>query len=168
MNPFSTLLEFLTAVIAQMAASKNPAYAPLIQTATPLIDAEIEKVTNGTPLTPHAPDLPTPVIQVAPPLPTSTIVTQPVVTPIPVPTLNPPVINSPLSATAKVGELFQYQIGANPTPAHTQISAEPSGMSLTNEGNIVWIPQTPGTFSVTLIATNSDGSDVKTLNISAT
>lgn len=76
-----------------------------------------------------------------------------------------PSITSPLAVTGGVGVQFSYQITASGFPAPTFAAAPlPPGLSLL-AGVITGIPTTAGSYAVTLTATNSVGSDSKTLVI---
>jgi len=76
---------------------------------------------------------------------------------------SPPVITSPLTATATAGQPFSYTITASGTAPITYSATDlPAGLTLTN-GVISGSPTTAGTYSIPLTATNAVGSDTKTL-----
>ena len=79
-----------------------------------------------------------------------------------------PAITSPLTASATVGVAFSYTINATGTsPITFGISALPAG--LTSNGNVIsGTPTAAGVTNVTLTATNSAGTDSKTLVLSVT
>jgi len=76
----------------------------------------------------------------------------------------PPVISSPGSASATVGQVFNYTITANNSPASYGASGLPSGLSInTATGLISGTTVVAGTFTVTLYASNDGGTDTQTL-----
>ncbi|MDB5106889.1 MAG: hypothetical protein JWP91_4578 [Fibrobacteres bacterium] len=82
--------------------------------------------------------------------------------------LTKPGITSPLSATAKSGTAFQYNITAKGNPAPT-FTAAPLPAGLTLSGSLIsGSPTVTGTYSIGLTATNSQGTDSKALSLSVT
>lgn len=78
----------------------------------------------------------------------------------------PPIIISPLSATATVGQQFTYQIIASGKPTSFTASNLPSGLILDAAlGTISGTPSAAGTQNVTIGATNASGSYSKVLNL---
>ena len=78
--------------------------------------------------------------------------------------LNPPVINSVLSATAQEGSPFTYNITATNSPTSYASSALPTGLSInTSTGEISGTPTVSGNYSITITATNAGGSDSEVL-----
>ncbi|MEO7812721.1 MAG: putative Ig domain-containing protein [Usitatibacter sp.] len=76
----------------------------------------------------------------------------------------PPVITSPVTASGTVGVAFAgYQITATNSPTSLGASGLPAGLSVNASGFISGTPTTAGTFNSTITATNSSGSDSKTL-----
>jgi hypothetical protein len=83
-----------------------------------------------------------------------------------------PVITSPMSATAKVGAPFSYQIAASNAPTSYNASLPggglPSGLSIaTDTGLLSGTPTASGTYSITISATNSGGTGEATLTFVA-
>lgn len=78
----------------------------------------------------------------------------------------PPDINSPLTATATVGEVFSYQITATNEPGYFDAQGLPPGLGVDHVmGLISGAPLNEGVFIVTLVATNAGGSDNKDLTL---
>jgi hypothetical protein len=78
----------------------------------------------------------------------------------------PPIITSPLTATATVGQLFVYQITATGLPDTYGATPIPANLSFNDvQGIIGGVPTTPGTTQVQLTATNSMGTGSATLTI---
>ncbi len=88
-----------------------------------------------------------------------------VITPYVAPALPPPVITSPLSATARVGEDFAYQLTAGNNPDLLEIEDLPAGLAVDplTPGRIGGRPSEGGTFAVTLRAVNASGEKTETL-----
>jgi hypothetical protein len=83
-----------------------------------------------------------------------------------IPVLVAPVINSPLTAGATVGEIFSYQITTTEEAAADSFAAAPlpAGLSLEpSEGLISGTPAAAGVFNIVLTATNAAGTDLQTL-----
>lgn len=82
-----------------------------------------------------------------------------------VPTL--PVITSIAQVAAIVDKPYSYQLTATGGPVPTfSVTSGPAGMTVdANSGLVSWTPSTSGTFSVTLTATNSEGSDDQSFDI---
>ena len=83
-------------------------------------------------------------------------------------TINPntsPVVNSPLTASATVGQPFSYQITATNSPSSYAASGLPAGLTINSLGRISGTPSTSGTYNVTITVTNSTASASKTLVI---
>jgi hypothetical protein len=80
---------------------------------------------------------------------------------------NPPVISSALTATGFTGTSFSYQIVASENPtSFNYIGSLPAGLSLnTSTGFITGTPTIAGTSSITISATNLNGTDSETLVI---
>ena len=77
-----------------------------------------------------------------------------------------PEITSALELNASTNRNLYYQIEAQNTPTSFSISESPQGMKIDNKtGLITWIPPSTGQFTVNIIATNAQGSDVKTLTV---
>ncbi|OAM91456.1 TonB-dependent receptor [Termitidicoccus mucosus] len=75
------------------------------------------------------------------------------------PAASAPVINSPLTATATVGEAFNYTITASNSPTSYAATGLPIGLSLDPAtGVITGTPLESGTFNVALAATNDVGT----------
>lgn len=80
---------------------------------------------------------------------------------------SPPVITSSSSASGMQGQPFNYQIAANNTPTSFGASGLPAGLAVaTGTGIISGVPQSAGTFSSTISASNAYGSGTATLTIS--
>ncbi|MFT7173575.1 MAG: subtilisin-like proprotein convertase family protein [Paracoccaceae bacterium] len=78
----------------------------------------------------------------------------------------PPVISGATSATGIIGLPFSYQIVSSHAPTSYQATPLPPGLILNSgSGFISGNPTTVGTTSVTLTASNSDGSDSASLLI---
>ncbi len=82
----------------------------------------------------------------------------------------PPVITSATSASVQAGTRFTYQIIATNAPTAYTADGLPSGLSLDpNTGVIAGSSNAaPGTYPITLIASNSSGSGTATLNLTIT
>jgi hypothetical protein len=77
-----------------------------------------------------------------------------------------PVITSPLTATATVGQLFVYQITATNNPTTFGAAPLPAGLSLDSDSGILGgTPTDPGTTQIQLTASNSFGTGMKTLTL---
>ena len=75
-----------------------------------------------------------------------------------------PVITSPLSATAMVGQRFTYQITATNSPTTFNATGLPASVTVnTGSGLISGTPLVAGPFSVNLSATNTTGTGNATL-----
>lgn len=82
--------------------------------------------------------------------------------------VGPPVITSPITATATVGTLFSYQIVASEEPVGFDASGLPAGLAVdTANGVISGIPTGAGISAVTISATNGfgTGSAILTLTV---
>jgi hypothetical protein len=81
-----------------------------------------------------------------------------------------PTIISTAVTDAKVGELYTYDVEAIGTPAPTfQLTTNPAGMTIdTNTGVIQWTPASAGSAPVTVVATNSAGTDDQSFTIDIT
>ena len=77
----------------------------------------------------------------------------------------PPVITSSLTAQAVLNVSFNYQITATNLPTGFAATNLPAGLTVNSTGLISGIPTTTGTFSVALSASNADGTDSKTLQL---
>ncbi|HTX34306.1 MAG TPA: putative Ig domain-containing protein, partial [Bryobacteraceae bacterium] len=78
----------------------------------------------------------------------------------------PPVITSPVTASATVGTAFSYQIAASNSPTSFAATGLPAGLTVsTSTGLISGTPTTAGTSSVTLSATNAGGTGNATLTL---
>ena len=78
----------------------------------------------------------------------------------------PPVINSPNSANGTVGTAFTYQISATNNPTSFNATGLPTGLTVDpTTGLISGTPNTSGTSSVTLSATNANGTGNATLTL---
>jgi kumamolisin len=75
-----------------------------------------------------------------------------------------PVINSPANATGTVGSAFSYAITATNNPTNFNATGLPAGLNInTSTGVISGPPQSAGTSSITLSATNAGGTGTETL-----
>jgi|GEM_PF-3559164 alpha-tubulin suppressor-like RCC1 family protein len=73
--------------------------------------------------------------------------------------LVPPVITSPGTASATVGQTFNYQITASNSPTNFNATGLPAGLSINAAtGVISGIPTSSGTFMVTVSAFNAGGT----------
>jgi len=80
--------------------------------------------------------------------------------------LPPPVITSPLTATATLNKQFTYQITATNTPTSYDATGLPAGLTVTtSSGLISGAPSVTGTFLVTLSATNAGGTGTAVLTL---
>ncbi|MFO1439328.1 MAG: S8 family serine peptidase [Verrucomicrobiaceae bacterium] len=77
----------------------------------------------------------------------------------------PPVITSSLTAQAVLNVSFNYQITATNLPTGYAATNLPAGLTVNSTGLISGIPTATGTFSVALSASNADGTDSKTLQL---
>lgn len=92
--------------------------------------------------------------------------TQTLVITIDPPTGSQPLITSSLSTSATVGLPYSYNIVATNSPTGYNATGLPPGLSVnTTSGLIDGTPTTAGIYNVTITATNTDGSDSKTLVI---
>ncbi|MDF9827029.1 autotransporter-associated beta strand protein [Ereboglobus sp. PH5-10] len=80
------------------------------------------------------------------------------------PTPPAPIISSPLSASAIVGQSFSYTIAATNSPVSFAASNLPSGLSISGN-KITGTPTVAGTANIEISATNAGGTDTKTLVI---
>jgi PKD repeat protein len=79
----------------------------------------------------------------------------------------PPVITSPLAVSGAVNVAFSYIIAAQNNPASFTATGLPSGFSFnTTTGEISGTPDETGTSMVTISATNANGTDTETLQLS--
>ncbi len=80
-----------------------------------------------------------------------------------------PVIISPSTATATVGQLFVYQIAATGTPTSYSATPLPEGLTFDSvsqqTGILGGTPTNPGTTHIQLTASNSGGTGLKTLTL---
>ncbi|MEO8352362.1 MAG: lamin tail domain-containing protein, partial [Chthoniobacteraceae bacterium] len=80
--------------------------------------------------------------------------------------LPPPLITSPLTVNALVDNLFTYQISATNNPTSYTATGRPAWLNFNAaSGLLSGTPSTAGTFPIEIGATNSAGSDTKTLTI---
>ena len=78
----------------------------------------------------------------------------------------PPGINSPLTASGITGDPFSYQITATRAPSIFNATGLPTGLAVnTVSGLISGAPTQSGTFNISLSATNTAGSDTRTLSL---
>jgi Putative Ig domain len=78
----------------------------------------------------------------------------------------PPIITSPLSATATVGQLFVYQVTATGAPTSYTAAPLPPGMTFDDARGILGgTPTTPGTTQIQITASNSLGTGMTTLTL---
>lgn len=85
---------------------------------------------------------------------------------LPPPTTNAPVISSPLTASAQVGQPFNYQIVASGTPTSFDAAPLPDGLSVdTTTGVISGSPVNAGGATIGLTATNAAGVGQATLEL---
>jgi uncharacterized delta-60 repeat protein len=81
--------------------------------------------------------------------------------------LAPPLITSPMTASAVRGEPFSYQITAGGDPTSFDATGLPDGLAIdTHVGLISGIPVSTGIFDVTLSATNAQGIGSQPLTLS--
>lgn len=89
-----------------------------------------------------------------------------------VPAVQAPVINSPLTASATLGEAFSYQIttAQDSDPAASFAAAPlPSGLTVDSLGGLIsGTPTESGMFSIVISATNAGGTDLKMLELTVT
>jgi hypothetical protein len=79
---------------------------------------------------------------------------------------SPPIITSSTSASGTMGHAFSYQITASNSPTSYNATGLPAGLSVnTSTGAITGIPTTSGTSSVTISATNANGTGSATLTV---
>jgi len=80
--------------------------------------------------------------------------------------LLPPVITSTNTTNGTAGQVFSYQITATNSPTSYDASNLPTGLSVNNSNGLVsGIPQTPGTNTVVLSASNAAGVGTKNLTL---
>ena len=80
--------------------------------------------------------------------------------------LLPPVITSTNTTNGTAGQVFSYQITATNSPTSFDASNLPTGLSVNNSNGLVFgIPQTPGTNTVVLSASNAAGVGTKNLTL---
>lgn len=78
----------------------------------------------------------------------------------------PPVISSPITATAVVNQAFEYQITATNGPTSFDAAGLPQGLSVnTVSGLISGGPRQTGVYAIDLSATNAGGTGVKVLTL---
>ena len=78
----------------------------------------------------------------------------------------PPFITSTNVVSGSVQSLLRYAITATNTPTGYAITNEPAGMMIDEfSGELTWLPDMLGAYTVDLIATNPAGSDTITLTI---
>jgi PKD repeat protein len=78
-----------------------------------------------------------------------------------------PVITSGASAAGKVGSTFNYKILANDASSYAVVGTLPSGLAYNSSTkSITGTPTKPGTYNITLRATNTIGYSTKVLTIS--
>lgn len=85
--------------------------------------------------------------------------------------LSKPLITSPITASGSTGTAFSYTLTATgtPTPTLGMAAGGPAWLSLNAAtGALTGTPPAAGTYTVTLTATNSQGSDSKNLGITIT
>lgn len=84
-------------------------------------------------------------------------------------TPTPPVITSLLSATGVLNVPFNYQITATNSPSSYAATGLPAGINVNpSTGAISGIPTASGTFNASISATNTDGTNTKTVVIDIT
>jgi hypothetical protein len=82
------------------------------------------------------------------------------------PSAGAPQISSAVSATATIGAAFSYQITASQSPTGYAASDLPNGLTCNiHSGLVSGTPTVPGTFEVTLTASNAGGSSAATVSI---
>ena len=79
-----------------------------------------------------------------------------------------PVISSPLTVSAIAGSPFSYSVTATNSTSIFRVSTLPAGLSINYLGVISGTPSTPGTYPITLSATNTAGTSTATLNLTVT
>ncbi len=78
-----------------------------------------------------------------------------------------PTINSNPVRTATAGQSYSYNVNAsgNPNPVYG-LSTAPAGMTINAANGVIdWTPAEPGTFAVTVEASNSAGNDTQSFDI---
>ena len=84
------------------------------------------------------------------------------------PLFEAPAITSTPVITGVIGRSYTYDVNAtgNPTPTYS-LTTKPAGMTITDTvtGLISWLPTTTGDHAVTVLATNSVGSDMQSFII---
>ena len=85
-------------------------------------------------------------------------------------TPSPPNITSTAVTTGTVNTLYQYDVEATGGPAPTySLTTPPAGMTInTTTGLIQWTPTSAGLFPVTVVATNTEGTDTQSFSINVT
>jgi hypothetical protein len=76
-----------------------------------------------------------------------------------------PAISSSLAVSVTAGTTFSYQIAASNSPTTYAASGLPTGLTVNSSGDITGKPTVPGTYNVTVSATNSYGTSSSTLNL---
>jgi len=78
----------------------------------------------------------------------------------------PPVISSPVTASGKVNQYFEYQITATNGPTSFGAAGLPLGLSVNSQSGLIsGTPRQAGTYPIDLSATNSGGTGVKVLTL---
>lgn len=78
-----------------------------------------------------------------------------------------PAITSPLTATVVAGAPFSYTVTGSNSPTSFSATSLPAGLTFTSP-NITGSVATPGVYNITVGATNTAGSDSKTLVLTVT
>jgi fibronectin type 3 domain-containing protein len=82
------------------------------------------------------------------------------------PRISTPVIITPPSALAQTGVSFQYQIVSKNVPTSYAVTGLPSGVSINSAtGLISGTPSAPGTYTVTISASNASGTASQILSL---
>jgi hypothetical protein len=86
--------------------------------------------------------------------------------PTPQPQNNPPVITSPLTGTATVGQPFSYTVTASNSPNSFSVSGLPPGLTFNSSTDVIsGVPTGAGVYSIAMMARNAVGSGSAVLQL---